>query len=506
MASITVTMRPANALSHKTMNRNTGSFPGPFSQSLILCFVLLIFSPPLSAQQPWTLQDCIDHALQHNLDIRHQRLQSERTGHDVYQSYAMVLPSFDASSGAGLRFGRSVDEVTNEIFTERLASHRIHADGSMRLFAGFQTINNIRYNLSRQTAVRYDTRSMENDLILTIANAFLQILYFEDMVEVAREQLELSRQQVDKTRILFEGGTVSRGNLLEMEAVAAEDEVRYTAAQNHLNLSYIELTYLLELDPEEPFSIARPNTLDVEESQVLQDPAVIADRAMRIEPTVAAARERITMAERYVDITRGRRWPGLSLNGGYQTAYSEAFTRVVNEGGGNGEAAMMAFGMPVRHPDPGHRDNQPEIIREVIPYREQIRDNYSFTVQFVLRVPIFNNWQVRNSIQQSRIDLEQARLGYERSRNNLGQVIHQAHADALAAYKEYMSYNKSLEAARESYAFSEQGFALGLVSSLELNEAKARLNRAEVSALQSVYEFVFKTKILEFYQGEGFVL
>ncbi len=489
-----------------TMNRNTGSLLKRFTQSLTICLLLLSSSAQLGAEEPWTLQDCIDHALQHNLDIRAQRLQSERSGHDLHQSYAMLLPALEASSAAGYRFGRSVDEVTNEIFTQRLASHRIHGDGRMTLFGGFQTINNIRYNLSRQTAVRHDTRSMENDLILTIANAYLQILYFEDMVEVTREQLDLSQQQVEKTRILFEGGTVSRGNLLEMEAVAAEDEVRFTAAQNHLNLSSIELSYLLELDPEEPFSIARPNTMDVEESQVMQDPSAIVDRSMLIEPSVAAARERITMAERVVDINRGRRLPGLMLSGGYQTAYSEAYTRTISNDNGDSQAAIRAFGMPVRHPDPGHPDNHPDVIREIIPYREQIRDNYSYTVQLSMRIPIFSNWQIRNNIQHARIDLEQARLGYERSRNNLSQVIHQAHADALAAYKEYMSYNKSLEAARESYAFSEQGFALGLVSSLELNEAKARLNRAEVSALQSMYEFVFKTKILEFYQGEGFVL
>ncbi len=448
----------------------------------------------------WSLQDCIDHALANNLDVRLQRLDAEKAGHDVTRSYSMVLPTLSASTNAGVSFGRSIDQVTNEFFTERIASQRMSTTGSVFLFAGFQTINNIRYNLARHTAMRHDTERMEHDLILTIANAFLQIMYLEDMLEVREEQLDISRQQVERTRILFEGGTVSRGDLLEMEAIAAEEEVRHTSIKNQLNLAYIELIYLLELDPGTTFRIKRPE-LTVEEITLFLDPASIVEKAMGVEPAITAAQQRIAMAENGLAISRGQRLPVLSLHTTVGTAYSEAFQRVAN----NNQAGNMAASLspsPVR--DQMQLANAP--VLETIPYRDQISENLSRSIQLSLHIPIFNHLQTRRNIQHARIDLNQAKINYERTKNDLSKIIHQAHADALAAYQEYISNTKALDAARESFQFSDQGFGLGLVSTLEFNEAKARLNRAEVSALQSGYEFVFKVKILEFYQGEGFVL
>ncbi len=467
---------------------------------LTFLFLLLHAMGTTAQKNLWSLQDCIDHALENNLDVRLQRLEAEKAGHDVTRSYSMVLPSLNASTNAGVSFGRSIDHVTNEFFTERIASQRMSTTGSVYLFAGFQTINNIRYNLARHTAMRHDTERMEHDLILTIANAFLQIMYLEDMLEVREEQLDISRQQVERTRVLFEGGTVSRGDMLEMEAIAAEEEVHYTSIKNQLNLAYIELIYLLELDPDKEFRIKRPE-LTVEELALFHDPESIVEKALGVEPAITAAQQRIAMAENGLAISRGQRLPVLSLHTTVGTAYSEAFQRVAN----NSQASDMAASLR-RSPVPDHLQLANTPVLETIPYRDQISENLSRSIQLSLHIPIFNHLQTRRNIQHAQIDLNQARIYYERTKNDLSKIIHQAHADALAAYQVYVSNTKALDAARESFQFSDQGFGLGLVSTLEYNEAKARLNRAGVAALQSSYEFIFKVKILEFYQGEGFVL
>ncbi len=468
---------------------------------LFIISLLLLSNTALTAQETWSLDRCIDYALKNNLDVRRQRLQQERTDHDLLHSYANLAPTFNADSRMDVNYGRTIDAVTNQFFTERVVSQRISASGNLTLFAGFRTINNIRYNLARQTAFKYDTEKLENDLILTIANAYLQILYFEDMLEVATQQLDISRQQVERTGILLEGGTVSRRDLLEMEAVAAEQEVIHTNIRNNLNLSYLELIHLLELDPDIDFAIERP-TMDMEAIQVIVDPANVLEKAGNVEPSLTAARHRITMAERNLAIVRGESIPTLSLIAGLGTRYSEAFTRAVN---GNEQKAS-----PVLH----HAGVMPAVLikgneepqMETIPYFDQLTENYSRSTFITLNIPIFNSFQTRTRIQHARIDLDQARISYEQSRNNLSRVIHQAHADAMAAYQDYNSNSKALEASKASFAFAEEGFTLGRVSTLEFNEAKARLHRAEVNVLQSMYEFVFKVKILEFYQGEGFRL
>ncbi len=469
--------------------------------SIYFIIMLTIFSTKETyTQDTWSLERCINHALQNNLDIRNQRLQLEGAGHDLAQSYMYMLPAINAGSRLGVNYGKSTDEVTNEIFTERIVSQRMSANASLTLFSGFRTINNIRYQLARQTAFRFDTEKHQNDLILTIANAYLQIMYFEDMLEIRAEQLELSRQKVSHTRILLNGGTLSQRDMLEMEAIAAEYEVAYTSIDNQLNLSYLELIHLLELDPEDDFRIERPE-LQISEKQFFYDAAAIFENASHIEPGLGAARERILMAENGLAMVKGERMPTLSLGAELGSAYSNVFERL-KEPNNNTRAlhGHPAYKLPV-----SKNDELPPVW-ETIPYRDQLSENYSRNAHITLNIPIFNHFQTRTRVQQARIQVDQARNNYERTKNQLTRVIHQAHADAKAAYAEYLSNAKALEASEASFAFAEEGFNLGRVSTYEYNEAQARLNRAQINMLQSMYEFVFKVKILEFYQGEGFVL
>ncbi len=468
-------------------------------KSFIILIMMILPVIQSAAQAVWSLERCINYALENNLDIRIQRLQQERADHEVIQGYSHLLPTLGTNTRFGVSFGRKVDDVTNEIFTDRIVSQRISASANLTLFAGFRTINNIRYTLAQQTAFKHDTESREHDLILTIANAYLQIMYFEDMLEVADQQLEISRQKVERTRILLEGGTVSRRDLLEMEAVAAEQEVIYTSTENQLNLSYLELIHLLELDPDQDFRIERPE-LYVEDVRILYDAGEVLEKAMDVEPSLAAARKRISMAESGLAIVNGERMPTISLSAGLVTDYSDALRRPVNPNNSSALAYDHVFNNSI-----GLKDDDVPVL-ERVPYRDQLTENYARSANLTLNIPIFNNFQVRTRVQHARIDLDQARIRYENSRNNLSRIIHQAHADAMAAYKEYASNSKALEASRESFFYAEEGFALGRVSTLEYNEAQARLSRAEVNMLQSIYEFVFKVKILEFYQGQGFVL
>ncbi len=468
----------------------------------ILIIILTALTPSQSkGQTVWSLQQCIDHALEKNIDIRRQRLQAERSGNELFQSYANIFPSLNAGSSGGMNFGRNIDEVTNEVFTQRITSQNIQVSSSYNLFAGFRNINNIRYNLSRHTAFKYDTGRMENDIILAIANAYLQVLYFKDMAEVSREQLEVVQQQLERTRILLEGGTVSRGAVLDMEATAAGHEETMIATENQLELSYLELMMLLELDPSMSFAIERPD-LQVDEVQLLNSPDQIVERALLTEPGVLGARERISMAEKGLAITRGQRYPTLTLNASLGTRYSDAAKRpVVNN---PGDVPGM-YGSPALRQSMNLGGNgQPAL--ETIPYMDQLNDNYYRAIQLSLYIPLFNQFNVRTNVQNSRIDLEQSKLGYQRSKNDISRVINHAHADAQAAYQQYISATKTLEAAIESFRHTEQSFNLGVASTIEYNEARVRADRARINALQSMYEFVFMTKILEFYQGKGFTL
>jgi outer membrane protein len=446
------------------------------SPRLILLLALVMLLPAFSnAQEVWSLERCLNHAMTHNLSIQQQRLSGNRAENDLKQSMGALLPNLNAGSNQGFNYGRTIDRFTNEFATERVSFQDMYLSTEVNLFAGFQQINNIRMNLARNTAFRYDTEKFQNDIILSIASAYLQILYFEDMVEVAGQQLAVSQQQVERTRILLEGGTVARGALLEIEAQASQEELNLLNAQNNLTLANLELIHLLDLDPGQAFAIERPS-LEVSDTYIFYRPGDVFEKALGHEPSVLASQFRIDMAEKSLEMSRGERYPRIAFTSYIGTGYSGAARRLEN------------------------------MVPVSIPYRDQINDNFNFAMQLRLQVPIFNRFQVKTRIQNAQLDLENARLVSDITRNNLNKTIQQAHADALAAYQKYQGTLKSQDAFQESFHYAEQRFNLGMLSSIEYNEAKARMARSEIEALQSKYEFIFKVKILEFYQGEGFVL
>lgn len=468
----------------------------------IISFILLIsglFAGPLFSQKTWSLQECIDYALKNNIEIRLQRLNEQDAGYSLEQSRGNFLPSLNANMSHGYSFGRSVDPFTNEFSTEQIMRQNAGVSSSVVLFSGFQNVNYLRYNLLQNTAMRHDTESLQNDIMLIIAAAYMQILYSEDFVETAVQQTDVIRQQLERTRALFEGGTVPRGSVLEIEARLAEEELNLITARNNLRMAYIELIQLLDLDPADEFLIERPQT-DVPEQFLLDDAQRVFERAMDVQPSIRAAQTRITMAEKQIELERGRRYPTLTLNADLGTGYSQAALRF---------AETKDLGpVPIGYLE----DNSPvftdgfQTIMERKPYGEQIRDNFSQYLGVRLSVPVFNRWEVRTRVQRSRVDLDRAQNRFELTRNNLNKAIQQAHADALAAYQKYQATIISLDAFRESFHYTRQRFDLGMVSSVEFNESQARLARAERDALQARYDFVFKMKIMEFYMGQGFEL
>ena len=458
-----------------------------------------LFSSPLFSQQTWSLQDCIDHALTHNIELRLQRFNEEDAAYSLEQSYANFFPTLDANMSHGYSFGRSVDPFTNEFSTERIMRQNARASSSVVLFAGFQNVNYLRYNILRNTAFRFDTEKLQNEIILTIGAAYMQVLYSEDFVETAEQQLEVISQQLERTRALFEGGTLPRGSVLEIEARLAEEELNLITARNNLRMAYIELIQLLDLDPAEEFNIERPVT-QVDEEFVILDAESVFEKALNVQPAIMSANSRIMMAEKQIELDRGRRSPVLSLNADLGTGYSQAAMQFAGrEGLGPVQIGYLEDNTPV------FTDGFNNIM-EIKPYRDQIRDNFYQYVGLSLRIPIVNRWEVRTRIQHSKVDLLRARDQYELTRNNLNKAIQQAHADALAAYQKYEATIKSLDAFNESFHYTRQRFDLGMVSSVEFNESQTRLARAEREALQAKYDYIFKVKIMEFYMGEGFRL
>jgi outer membrane protein len=425
----------------------------------------------IQAQQVWSLQDCIRYALDNNIYIKQQMLGVEIASENLSQSRANRFPSLNASASHGYYFGRTIDPFTNEFATETIRTNNFNASSNVTLFSGFQINNAIRQSFIEMQASYYDVELIQNDISLAVASAYLQILFAKELVEIATNQLDITNQQVDRTRRLVDAGTLALGNLLTIEAQAATEELQLVNAQNNLDISYLNLVQLLDLEVMEDFMIEIPdiNLHDVE--QPFYSPMQIYLDAVLIQPQILSSELRIESAELGLSIARGARSPVLSLSGNYGSGYSGAARDLTQPGA------------------------------PVIPFWEQMERNLNYSAGIFLSIPIFNRYQVRSAIGRSIIAVDNARYNNQLVRNELFKTIQQSHADAQAALKRYDATLKNVKALEEAFRYSEQRFNVGMVAPVEYNDAKNRLTTAQSDLLQAKYEYVFRTQVLRFYMG-----
>jgi outer membrane protein len=469
----------------------------PFKiQVIIVTLFLLVFSGmPSRAQQIWSLLDCVNHALENNIQIKQGKLSVGIARENLLQTRANQLPSLNANATHGYNFGRTIDPFTNTFATESVRSNNFSLSSGLNLFSGFQLRNSIEQNRQELEASRFDVEKIENDISLAVASAYLQILFSRELAEVAANNLEITRQQVERTTRLVEAGTLARGSLYTIEAQAASEELQLVNAQNQLDISYLNLAQLLDLDDYLNFDIVIPE-IDIEDFGLMEySPLQIFSTAVNRQPDVRSADFRVASAEQGVKIARGGRSPMLSIRGSYGTGYSGASREITDIMIGEPQQiGLTAGGEAVFGPSFDY-------ITQIKPFGDQLEDNLNRSFAFVLTIPIFNGLQTQTSISRSRIALENASLNKQFIRDQFFKNVQQAHADAQAALKRFTATNKNVQALEEAFRYIEQRFSLGMVNSLEYNDAKNRLAAAQSDLVQSKYEYVFRVKVLDFYLG-----
>lgn len=446
--------------------------------TLIITLCLLSFGF-VDAQEGWTLEQCIKYAFDNNIQIKQQLLNVQFNQNQLLQSKLTTLPSLNAAANHAYNFGLATNYKTNQKESQSIQSTSFSLNSSVTLFNGLQLTNTRkqdRYNLLASVS---DVEKVKNNIALTIASAFLQILYNEELVASTGRQVELSRLQVERTGVLVKAGSLPEGNLFEIEAQLASDELQLVNAQNQLDLSYLTLTQLLEIKQPEGFKIQKPNLEGLLEKMVTLAPGEVYQSALQSLPQIASANFKVSSAERGLSIAKGGMSPRLSLNGNYNSGTQYYLTDVYRLNTSTG---------------------QMELVKED-PFLDQLRNNASKTIALSLSIPIFNGWQVRNGISNAMISLDNARLSLENEKNILYKDIQQAYTDAIAAQKKLKASQKNLTALEESFRYAEQKLNLGLVTSYDYTNAKNKLSKAEADLLQAKYELIFKTKILEFYKG-----
>lgn len=435
-----------------------------------LGFVMLL-SPMLlfSQQKQWTFEECIAHALENNIQIKQQEIMTRYQESSLEQSKLNLLPSLNGSANHYYSFGRSYDRTSNTYTVgETVQSNSFNVSSNMSLFNGLVNYNTIQKNKYELLATEQDLEGFRSDISLNVALAYLQILLNNELVATTASQVELTNQQIDRTRKLVDAGSLARGNLLDIEAQAAREELQLITLQNQLAISLLTLAQLLELPSADSFKIVIPQ-IAVDPVAFESNPDSIYSVAEKIRPEILGAEYKLRGAEYDLAIAKGGRSPQLSVGASWNTAYS---------------------------------DNRIDLVT-LKPYNfgTQLDINRNGAVGFSLNIPILNGWMVNTQIKNSRLGIENSRYELENTKKQLYKNIQQAYTDATGALKRYYSSQKAVSSMEEAYRYAEQKLNVGLVTAVDYNQSKTQLLNAQSEMAQAKYEYVFKSKVLEFYKG-----
>lgn len=440
----------------------------------LLWLMLLSFFSPLSAQDKvWSLEECINYAIENNIQVQTSDLNRALAKQNLVQSKYNTLPDLNGSASHVYNFGQTIDPFTNQFATTQVRSNNFSLNSSLTLFNGFQTLNTVRRNQASLESSRYDLEKMKNDISLNVANFYLQILFNTELVRNAENQLQVTSVQIDRISKLVEAGSMPEGNLREIEAQYASEELQLINAKNQLRLSTLNLAQLLRLDNAEDFEVVKPNLDSFQGVSDLVSPGALYLTAVDIMPEIKSAEYGFYSSKKAKEIAQGGYGPRLSVTGRIGSGFSENNKEFVD-----GEFRVKPFG-------------------------DQLDDNFNTSVGFQLNIPLFNGMAARTGVQRAKLNMQIAELTLENTKLQLRQDIESAHNDAVAALKRYKAAEKSVNALTLSFNYTKQRFDVGLLNSFDFNNEKNRLTNAESELLQAKYDYIFKTKVLDFYQGKA---
>lgn len=464
--------------------------------------VLISIGLFVEAQQEWTLEQCIQYAIEHNIQIKQQELQVELSQKYYQQSKAAFLPDLNASANNVFNYGQTIDPYTNSFASDWVRSNNFYISSNITLFNGFQLLNSLKQKAFEKKAAEFYTEKLENDVSLDIATAYLQILYNLEMLRNAESQMNISSLQLERSQKLAQVGTITQGDLLQIEAQLATDELQKVNAANNLDLSYLYLTQLMELDSNKGFTISEPE-IDVPiDILVLETPENIYKIALSNQPQIKSAEYTVKGTEKSVLVARSNYLPTLTFRGVYGTGYSGASKTIDSYEG-------LSYDTTAYFTSGGDLIFSPTLVNpkyKTIPFFDQLDENLNYSLGFYLTIPIFNKFQVRTGVSAAKINYLNSVYNKELQENLLFKTIQQAHADVVAALKRFDASDKSVKALHKAFEFIEQKFNVGLVNSFDYNDAKNKLFKAQSERLQAKYEYIFRLKVLEFYSGKSLTL
>lgn len=420
---------------------------------------------------PWSLEACIDYAYANNIQLKQKVEEQEARKVELHTSKHSWLPAVNANMGQSFQFGRSTSK-SGVIVDQNASNTTFNINLDMPIFDGFKIPNDIAARkLDLQAAIESLNKAKE-DLAINIASYYLQVLYNKELQRVAQLQVDLDKEQVAKTEAMVDAGKVPLSQLYDIKAQLAKDEVTLTEAANNVQLALLDLAQSLELErSDRSFDIVTPQTTDAvaENMSSILPPETIFDQAVTFKPQIKEQEYLLESQKRMLKVAQAGYYPKLNFGASYSNGYYHTSM-------GGEFADTRSFG-------------------------DQLKQNGQKIVGFSLSIPLFNRFQVRNSVRSARIGINNQQLMLENSKKTLYKEIQQAYYNATAAQEKYQASDKSVAASKEAFDYAQVRYAAGKSTVFEFNEAKTKYAQSLAEQAQAKYDFIFRAKILDFYRG-----
>jgi len=429
-----------------------------------------------SNTKKWSLKESVDYALEHNLSVKRASLSSDLKKEDITMAKSSFLPTVSGSTSQNFSFGSSVDLATNARKSADRRSNSFGVNTSLSIFNGFKNLNVLKQAKLGFKSSQFDLKKMEDDISLNVLNSYLNILFNKENLKIAQSQVNISNEQVNRTKKLVAAGTLSKGNLLDVEATLASDQEKLVTAQNNIDLALLSLSQLLQL-PKQGFDV-EDVAVNVSSAKMLPKSVnEIYTKSLTLRPEIKSAKISIQSAKLGIDVAKADYKPSLSMNVGLNTFYNH---------------------------DQGRKDDYINpITGDLVSngFFTQLDNNFGQSVSLSLRIPIFSGFRTNTNVKKAKINYLLSQNNLNTQKLSLQETIERAYTDAKSSLKSFEAATKSFSAQKEAFRFEKEKYEAGQSTSFDFNQVKNRLVDAQANLYRAKFNFIFKTKLLEFYYG-----
>ena len=431
--------------------------------------ITLLSSILIFSQKKWTLNECVDRALERNISVQQNRLNLQSAIKDVSIAKGNFLPNLNGNTGGNLNFGSGFDPVSNNRVSTSFFGGSLGVSAGYTVFNGFRNTNTYKQAQLGVESSKYDLQKMENDISLFVVRAYLDVLFAKENLSVAKVQYEISLKQIEAIKSRFEAGAIAKGEVLNTQSTAATNLQSLIAQENILNLALLNLAQTIQA-PTNNFDIAILELSTPSANLLYNNSETVFEKSLINRPEIERAKLAIENADLSIEIAKSNYLPTVSASAGISTNY-------------------------------GYNLNLPSGFSNT-DFLKQMNDNFGYGFGFNVSVPIFNRFQTRNNVAKSKINKEIFETRLESEKIQLKQTIEQAFLDVKASYKSFQAAKISLAAQKEAFKNSQQRYNFGDMTLFDFDQVRTRLVNAQGVMIRSKYDYVFKTKILQFYSGD----